>query len=410
LVYRNQAGLYQYNSGTNKGTHFLRRESDTTSISSNDISAVSEDLNGDLWIINHEGTLEKLDVETGKIVDRCNLPQVKNNNARQNYDLYIDLDGDIWAYFTLDQQGIFYFNPTSGSIRYLQKKAGKDGLNNDMVKGVVQDDNRKIWLATDHGGINLLDKKDFSIRYILNNPNDEKSLIQNSINTIFKDKTGLIWMGTFKKGVCYYNDNILKFHTYKNQGGDPNSLSFDDVNCFTEDIKGNIWIGTNGGGLIYFDRINNRFFTYRNNSADPTSISSNIIVSLCIDREQKLWIGTYFGGLNCFDGKRFIRYKHNPSNPNSLADDRVWAILEDSQHNLWVGTLGGGLDLFDREKGLFYHIVQAMSIQSILILFLRLPRIMKAIYGSALPPVLIFCRYKLASSAIMAMMAAIREA
>jgi signal transduction histidine kinase/ligand-binding sensor domain-containing protein/DNA-binding response OmpR family regulator len=351
----NQSGLYQYNAGTKKGRKFLALASDSSSLSSNDLSAVSEDLNGDLWIIDHNGTLEKLDVESCKIVSRYHLPRVKNSNTQQNYDLYIDLDGDIWVYFTLDQQGIFYISPATGTIRYLRKKDGKQGLNNDMVKGVIQDDNRKIWLATDHGGINLLDKRDFSVRFLMNNPNDEKSLIQNSINTIYKDNTGIIWMGTFKKGVCFFNDNILKFHTYKNQGENSNSLSFDDVNCFAEDKKGNVWIGTNGGGLVYYDLIKNSFYTYKNNPADPSSISSNIIVSLCIDREQKLWIGTYFGGLNCFDGKRFIRYQHNPLTSNSLADDRVWAILEDSQDNLWIGTLGGGLDLLNRRKNTFYH-------------------------------------------------------
>jgi|WetSurSiteA1Bulk_404760.scaffolds.fasta_scaffold00086_6 signal transduction histidine kinase/ligand-binding sensor domain-containing protein/DNA-binding response OmpR family regulator len=351
----NQAGLYRYEARTKKGTLYTHNASDTASLSSNDISAVAQDMNGSMWIVSQQGVLEKMDISTGRITDRFYLPKVKNNNARQFYNIYIDLDGDIWVYFTIDPLGIYYVNPVKRHIRYLHRDRSKQSLNNDIVNGVVQDDSRRIWIATDHGGINLLDKKDFSIQFLMNNPNDEKSLSQNSINTIFRDQTGIIWMGTFKKGICYYNDNILKFRTYKNQSGNSNSLSFDDVNCFAEDKRGNLWIGTNGGGLIYFDRPSNRFFTYMNDPANPASISSNIIVSLCIDRDQKLWIGTYFGGLNCFNGKRFIRYKHNPQDPKSLADDRVWAIFEDSQANLWVGTLGGGLDLFDRENDVFYH-------------------------------------------------------
>ena len=244
-------GLYRYDSTTGKVSAFISTVSDTTSLSSNDISAVCEDQHGDLWIINRESILEKLDAGTGKITRRFYLPQVKSINARQNYDLYIDREGDVWIYFTIDPQGVFCVNPETGNIRYLQRTIGMHSLNNDIVKGVVQEDNGKVWLATDHGGINIIDKKDFSVSYILNNPDDEKSLSQNSITTIYKDNNGIIWMGTFKKGVCFFNDNILKFQTYKHLGNVSNSLSFDDVNCFTEDEKGNIWIGTNGGGLIY---------------------------------------------------------------------------------------------------------------------------------------------------------------
>lgn len=351
----NLEGLYRHDSSSGQVAGFISMPSDTSSLSSNDISAVCEDAQGDLWIINRESILEKLDIKKGKITRRLYLPQVKSIRARQNYDLYIDRDGDIWVYFTIDPQGVFCINPKTGNIKYFHRTGGLNSLNNDIVKGVVQDDKGKIWLATDHGGINLIDKKDFSVTYILNNPDDEKSLSQNSITTIYKDNSGIVWMGTFKKGVCFYNDNILKFQTYRHLGNVTNSLSFDDVNCFTEDAKGNLWIGTNGGGLIYFDRTGNRFITYKHDPGDPTSISTNIIVSLCMDRNQKLWIGTYFGGLNSFDGKRFTRYRHDPQNSKSIADDRVWALMEDTQDNLWVGTLGGGLDLFDREQNIFYH-------------------------------------------------------
>jgi signal transduction histidine kinase/ligand-binding sensor domain-containing protein/DNA-binding response OmpR family regulator len=351
----NQAGLYKYDAVLKKGTQFTHSITDSTSLCSNDLSAVSMDMIGNLWIIHRQGILELMDVKTGKVTGRFHLPNVKNTNQLQSYNLYIDLDGDIWVYFTGEQKGLFYINPKKKIIRYIHKGNGEFNLNNDMVNGVIQDNDRKIWIVTDHGGVNILNKKNFSLKYLLNSPTDENSLIQNSINTIYKDNTGIIWMGTFKKGVCYYNENITKFNLYKNQGKNTNSLSFDDVNCFTEDLKGNLWIGTNGGGLIYFDRQHNTFKTYTNNQSDPSSISNNIIVSLCFDKNQKLWIGTFFGGLNCFDGKKFIRYLHNPLNTNSIADDRVWAILEDSEDNLWVGTLGGGLDLYDRNKNTFYH-------------------------------------------------------
>ncbi|MGF7229891.1 hybrid sensor histidine kinase/response regulator transcription factor, partial [Arachidicoccus sp.] len=188
-----------------------------------------------------------------------------------------------------------------------------------------------------------------------NDPDDAKSLSQNSIVKIYKDNSGIIWLGTYKQGVNYLNSNIVQFPLYHHQESNVNSLPYDDVNKFVEDRFGNIWIGTNGGGLIYFNRKNNSFKQYLHKANDINSISSNVIISLCIDHNGILWAGTYFGGLNSFDGKKFTHYRHNDKDPASLADDNIWDIFEDQEQNLWIGTLGGGLDLFDRKRNNFNH-------------------------------------------------------
>ena len=123
---------------------------------------------------------------------------------------------------------------------------------------VVQDNNGLIWVGTDHGGVTLIDKKNnFKTSYLLNDPEDPKSLSQNTITAIYKDDIGIIWLGTYKQGINYLNSNIVQFPHYHHQESNPNSLPYDDVNQFVEDNSGNIWIGTNGGGLIYFDRKKN---------------------------------------------------------------------------------------------------------------------------------------------------------
>jgi signal transduction histidine kinase/DNA-binding response OmpR family regulator/streptogramin lyase len=219
----------------------------------------------------------------------------------------------------------------------------------------LQDKKGKIWIGTDHGGVNLLDKKDFSIRYLLNNDDDNKSLSQNSIIAMQADNSGIIWIGTYKQGINYYYENSLQFALYRRQPSNPNSLSYDDVNRFVEDRRGNLWIGTNGGGLIYFDRETGKFKQYFHDPNNSNSLANDVIVSLWIDHQQKLWIGTYYGGLDCYDGKNFIHYRHNPQDASTISDDRVWEIYEDSQKKLWVGTLGGGVNLLDRQKNSFYR-------------------------------------------------------
>ncbi|MEO6979016.1 MAG: two-component regulator propeller domain-containing protein, partial [Mucilaginibacter sp.] len=261
--------------------------------------------------------------------------------------------------------GVFYYQPSTGIFRYIGKGSSGIKLNTDIITNIVQADDGLIWIGTDHGGINVLNKKTAKITYLLNRGDDPTSLRQNT-PILYKDNLGVIWAGTNKKGISYYHKNIIRFPIFRHLDSDPGSLKFNDVNKFAEDKLGNLWIGTNGGGLIYFNRKTGVYTQYKNDPGNSNSLSSDIVISLCIDHDQKLWIGTYFGGLDRFDGKTFSHYKHDDKLATSIADDRVFSILEDSSHRLWIGTLYGGLEIFDRQKNIFYHPLTQADIASTL--------------------------------------------
>ncbi len=348
-------GIYKYDIQTKITVNLKHNKHDSSTVATDFISDIYEGPRGNLWIIHHNGILEKMDHKSHNINYRNNYLYGKYNGEYLEYGILVDSDEDIWIYVSNYARGIFYFNTSSQSFSHFYEGSPGVSLNTDIVRGVEQDNNGLIWIGTDHGGINLLDKKTFAVKYLTHNNEDGKSLSQNSITSLFRDDMGIMWIGTFKKGINYYNEDIFKFRLFKHHASDPSGLSYDDINCFAEDNKGNLWIGTNGGGLIFYDRNSSRFTQYLHEPDNRNSISNDIIVSLCIDHLQNVWIGTFYGGLNCFDGKKFKHYRHNPGNPNSLSDDRVWEIFEDSGNNLWIGTLGGGLDRFDRRNNVFIH-------------------------------------------------------
>ncbi|WP_369411807.1 hybrid sensor histidine kinase/response regulator transcription factor [Chryseolinea lacunae] len=348
-------GLFQYHAPSRKLTPLFHKEVDSTSIATNHVSSLQEDGHGQLWIVHQNGVLERLDVATGKVAYRNHIlsKQLKSDGTR--YNLVVDSDGELWIFVGDSNRGLFRFSNGGKTFEHIDDHSQPLRLNTNIVRGVAQDNKGIIWVATDHGGINLINKKKNTVNYIFNDPSDEKSLSQNSINTMYKDYEGIIWIGTFKHGVNYYHENIIRFNVYRHQASNPKGLMFDDINAFVSEANGNLWIGSNGGGLIYFDRQKNTFTQYVHDPKNPNSLSNNVIVSLWMDRDKKLWIGTYFGGLNMFDGKKFTHYKHDPANPKSIADDNSWEVFEDSRGNLWIGTLNQGLDLFDRRKQEFRH-------------------------------------------------------
>jgi signal transduction histidine kinase/ligand-binding sensor domain-containing protein/CheY-like chemotaxis protein/AraC-like DNA-binding protein len=309
---------------------------------------------GGLWLSYANGMLEKIDLVSNKVLVHTDILQHTSPRAPSGYHLFIDSQDKLWLYAPGNISALWELDQHTGALSHFCRDSGAVRLNSNIVNDVIQDDKGSIWIATDQGGMNLLDHTGSTVRY-LQHSDEERSLPDNTIATLYRDNTGTVWLGTLKKGIGYYEKNMLRFPLYRRQPGQPESLPYDDVNCFAEDKPGNIWIGTDGGGLIYFDRARNTFTRYRHKAGDPNSLSTDVIVSLLVDHQGKLWIGTYQGGLDSYDGRRFIHYRHKDSDPVSLADDRVYALREDAGGDLWVGTLLGGLDRLDREKNKFYH-------------------------------------------------------
>ncbi len=343
--------LYSY-SGTDKKAKSLRQNLRVNSLDR--ISSIKETKDGKLWLVSQSGFLQEYDMNSNKIIFSSTV--IQNLNKENNpFNLFIDTDGDIWLWAF--NNGVFLFHPEDYSVRQFNENSFPSRLNTNLVRQVVQDNKGLIWVATDHGGVNLIDKKNnFNISYLLNDPKDPRSIGENSIRTMYKDNDGIIWLGSAKQGISYLNSNIVLFPLYRHMESNKMSLPFDDVNRFVEDKSGNLWIGTNGGGLIFFDRKQNTFKQYLHDPNNKNSLSNNVIVSMCIDHENVLWIGTYFGGLNSFDGKKFKHYRHSDSDSSSLANDNVWEIFEDREQHLWIGTLGGGLDILNRETNRFEHV------------------------------------------------------
>jgi signal transduction histidine kinase/ligand-binding sensor domain-containing protein/DNA-binding response OmpR family regulator len=353
FIHYNQ-GLFRYDPASQTTVRLQTQPADGSSLASNEMSAVEEDAAGNLWIIHKNGIFEMLDPLSLKITYRNSALKLMFNGQVMEYNIVSDSDNDLWIYSN-SNYGCFYFNHSTAQLEGINSTS-RVQLSSNIVRDIVQDNDGTIWIATDHGGLDLLDKKHgFRIRNLRRDDEDEKSIGQNSINSLYKDPDGMIWIGTYKNGISYYHENIFRFPVIRNSKQDPSSLPFNDINAFAEDKQGNLWIGTNGGGLIYFDRKNKKFTRYVHDPSRSSSISSDVIVSLYLDHQNVLWIGTYYGGLNTFDGSKFTRYKHDPANPRTIGDDSVWEILEDSNHHIWIGTLRGGVDVYDREKGEFFH-------------------------------------------------------
>lgn len=303
------------------------------------------------WFLLGNGMLECMDAETHKVISRDSTLQKLSKGAimdERDMALFIDSSGDVWAYGIGSHFGVGYYN-TSKDLWHVYSTYSPQSyrITNNIITGIQEDNNGNIWIGTDHGGVNIVNKRTGEISVIKNDETDPLSLVQNTVKSLYKDDTGIMWLGTYKKGVCYYHESIYKFKSLVSSA----TIPYKDINCFLETQDGNLWIGTNGGGLLYFDRKEQKYTVYRHNEHNANSPAGDVVVTLEQDVYGRIWIGYYLEGLDCFDGKTFTNYNYDPEDIEALTDNNVWVLKSDRYNHLWIGTLRGGILWMDVDKG-----------------------------------------------------------
>ncbi len=303
-----------------------------------EIADLTFDLNGNVVVLYQNGQFQKLDINTNKIIHSYALKGLPDEYL--SLRIFLDSSGGMWVWSSGKSIGLYYYDNLGSE----PKKIGKAQLYSDVISGVIEEDKDHILVATDHGGITMIDKTDWSFHNFRNMISDDKSLSHNSAISAYKDYEGMIWIGTNKGGVNYYHPNDNFFNHFVFDGDQFGN--YNEVKSILEDENGNFFIGTDGAGLLELDRKTGDYISYTHDPNDINSLSSNVIV--CMERDEGgIWIGTYHGGLNYFDGEKFQRKLSDPNNPNVLPDMSIWELYKDSKGNLWVGTLQSGVIVYD---------------------------------------------------------------
>ena len=213
----------------------------------------------------------------------------------------------------------------------------KDGLSENYVNCVQEDEKGFIWIATDEG---LNKYNGYETEIYRSNPFKTNALSGNRIHDIFKDSDGEVWISTDKSIDKYeYGKNTFKRHLVRSK-----------PTYVTEEKKGVLWVCTEEDGLFQIDKNNNTTKNHKFSPLDPQSLSSNNFTKkqknpLAFDSEGNLWIGTD-NGLNFFNQSRgtFKRF-FSKNNKTSISSNRI-NTLYISNGTLWVGTQNG-LDAID---------------------------------------------------------------
>jgi signal transduction histidine kinase/ligand-binding sensor domain-containing protein/DNA-binding NarL/FixJ family response regulator len=346
-------------------------------LSSNIIYTVLQDPKGFIWIATEEG-LNKFDGKSFTHFSTNSGRYSVSHNRTQT--LILAPDGNIWT-GTSDGLNIYDYRSDSiikvrkntsplklvfNDITFLTTNVSKtkiwigtygDGVNYFdwakrkfyalslpniknippplFVRSLLEDDNGRLWIGTQHNGLYRYDLIEKRLNYY---PLPYSSLF---IRTIYQDNFRRIWIGT-SKGCYLFNEttNQLDLINY------PSELATNSIGAIKEDHAGRIWIGTEQFLMNFSVRsfsLKEKFLYQLISQGESSSrLSCSSINSLYADRDNNIWIGTAWGGVNMLKGTptKFKLFKHNPESANSLPNSPINAICTDNKGSLVIATMG----------------------------------------------------------------------
>nr|MBP7472519.1 response regulator [Prevotella sp.] len=204
-----------------------------------------------------------------------------------------------------------------------------------LVKDIAEDYLGRMWIATEHYGLFILDAKKHELSNYLNSKDDDMSISDNTQQSLYQDKDHRMWIGTYKNGVNMYSEKMSHF----------NNIALGDINTIAEDKMDNYWIGTNNDGIKKYNPYTGDEQIFNKTTS---GFSSNTIVCSYVAHDGSLWFGTYEGGLIHYKGGHFTNYK---SSNSKLANNNVWAVTGDRYGYIWVGLIEGGIQRINPKTG-----------------------------------------------------------
>lgn len=237
--------------------------------------------------------------------------------------------------------------PSTGRFRPLPLSAA-----GQEVSAVLFSKTGTLWAGVLGGGLHRFDEAQNRFRVFLNDENNLRSLVSNSVKNLFEDQAGVIWVVTDDAGVCWFNPTVTKLHSaFDDVGYHPPSTLGLSVTRLSVDRRQNLWVATRDG-VVYLQPRAHRYRLYRHDPRNPHSLSDNHANCILADRRGRVWVGTA-SALNRLDPATgrveripclpspdapALEPPFNPRRRDFVGGSQVFTLLEAPDGRILIGT------------------------------------------------------------------------
>lgn len=262
--------------------------------------------------------------------------------------VYQDHLGDIWI-FSKDP-GIVHLNLVTNEKEHLFTPKDEIIKHGRKSRKLIFEDNAKnLWLLPTEGNFCYYDRKERTLKPLLTDINNPKSIFSPLVRSYTLDNQGNCWFATARgvEKLCFF----------------PQSYQFNqtdyeaETRAFLQDSNKRLWTASKSNYIQIFapDGSLVGYLSKQGNIIKEKQAFFNGVYSILEDKDGNIWLGTRDIGL--FQLKKtganhysIHHFEHQTNDPYSLSSNSIYAIFQDSRNHIWIGCYGGGLNLLAQAK------------------------------------------------------------
>jgi two-component sensor histidine kinase/streptogramin lyase len=280
--------------------HFSRKDG----LSSDDVEALAEDLEGNLWVGTSNG------------FDRFREPKV----AR--WSTFEGLSGNLITVVCSTRSGDVWVAAVAGGLNRIRgnqivRYSKSSGLPSDSVLSLHEDANGTLWAGTDNGVARLSGD-----RFVEVHPVGGSHYV---IQSMTSGRGGVLWLADSERGLARLRDGSIE--KWRAEG-----MPSDGIYRLGSSRNGDLWVGyfKKGIAVIRGDSVE----TY----TTETGLASGIVQAIYEDSAGSMWIGTR-EGLSRVRNGRWTTWTAKQKVPSG----GIQAMTEDGCGHFWLVTPAGML-------------------------------------------------------------------
>lgn len=241
----------------------------------NSIFSLLKDSKGNLWVGTYNGGIYRWQINnrTSEIikdnyVNDVNDPKSVSNNIIRN--IFEDSYGNIWFGTS---NGLSVLTRTEVDKKFPKFKNFKNDpkdastISHNYILSVYEDSNKNVWVGTFGGGLNRFEGNG---KEIFKSYNEKDGLPNNVVKGIIEDDEGFLWLST-NKGLSKFDPNNQTFKNYDVNDG-LQSNEFQEL-AYLKRENGDILFGGVNGFNVFQPK------TLRENTYLPETVITKLLVS-----------------------------------------------------------------------------------------------------------------------------------
>jgi len=239
------SGLNKFERDTKQFIHYQNDPNDPQTLSHNFVLSIYEDRSGALWIGTNGGGLNRFDRETEIFTHyQHDSTDPQSLGSDSVTSIYEDQSGALWI--GTWGGGLNKFNRnTEQFIRYQHDSADSQSLSDDYILSIYEDRSGRFWIGTEFGGLNNFDRANETFKRYT----EQDGLPNNKVRGILEDQQENLWLST-KKGLSKFDPRAETFKNYDMRDG-LQGYEFDD-GAYYKSRGGQMFFGGNNGFNAFY--------------------------------------------------------------------------------------------------------------------------------------------------------------